>query len=79
MGDKNSTTQVKDIKPGVLSKIFLLAEKDPETLSDPNIKELCKACKDVQDELLEIANDKDDEVALSSKQDFDQEKIEKYS
>lgn len=36
LGDKNSTAQVKDIKPGVLSKIFLLSTADPEKAKDEN-------------------------------------------
>jgi myb proto-oncogene protein len=39
------TAQVKDIKPGVLSKIFLLAEKDIRELKDDHMKKLSQACK----------------------------------
>lgn len=45
LGDKNSTAQVKDIKPGVLSKIFILAEKDLKDIKDENMRKLSSACK----------------------------------
>jgi len=49
---------VKDIKPGVLSKIFILAEKDLSEIKDENMKKLSVACKGLQDSLLEFANHK---------------------
>lgn len=52
------TSQVKDIKPGVLSKIFILAEKDVNEIKDEDIKKLSIACKGLQDSLLEFANHK---------------------
>ena len=52
------TAQVKDIKPGVLSKIFILAEKDLKEIKDENMKKLAIACKGLQDSLLEFANHK---------------------
>ncbi|EGR28135.1 myeloblastosis oncogene family protein, putative [Ichthyophthirius multifiliis] len=58
LGDKNSTAQVKDIKPGVLSKIFILAEKDVNEIKDENMKKLSIACKGLQDQLLQFANQK---------------------
>lgn len=39
------TAQVKDIKPGVLSKIFSLAEKDVNEVKDEDTKRLSIACK----------------------------------
>lgn len=32
------TNQVKDIKPGVLSKIFIYADKKPEDMPDESMK-----------------------------------------
>jgi myb proto-oncogene protein len=66
LGDKNSkviilkkgTAQVKDIKPGVLSKIFILAEKNPQELRDEHMRKLCIACKGLQDHILEFASHK---------------------
>ncbi|EAS07453.2 Myb-like DNA-binding domain protein (macronuclear) [Tetrahymena thermophila SB210] len=58
LGDKNSTAQVKDIKPGVLSKIFILAEKDVNEIKDEDMRKLSIACKGLQDSLLEFANHK---------------------
>ncbi|CAK90826.1 unnamed protein product (macronuclear) [Paramecium tetraurelia] len=70
IGDKNSnwhdyifskekgTQQIKDIKPGVLSKIFILAEKNPSELKDDHMKRLCQACKGLQDSILEFAQSK---------------------
>ncbi|EGR29065.1 myb-like DNA-binding domain protein [Ichthyophthirius multifiliis] len=56
LGDKNSTAQVKEIKPGVLSKIFILAEENINQLKDEKIKSLTIACKELQDALLDFAN-----------------------
>lgn len=39
------TAQVKDIKPGVLSKIFILAEQDVTEIKDENMRRLSVACK----------------------------------
>ncbi|CAD8049542.1 unnamed protein product [Paramecium sonneborni] len=60
IGDKNKkgTQQIKDIKPGVLSKIFILAEKSPSELKDDHMKKLCQACKGLQDSILEFAQSK---------------------
>ncbi|CAD8050116.1 unnamed protein product [Paramecium primaurelia] len=60
IGDKNKkgTQQIKDIKPGVLSKIFILAEKNPAELKDDHMKKLCQACKGLQDSILEFAQSK---------------------
>lgn len=49
---------MKDIKPGVLSKIFILAEKDVNEIKDEDMKRLSIACKGLQDSLLEFANHK---------------------
>lgn len=49
---------MKSIKPGVLSKIFILAEKDPKDIKDLNMKKLCEGCKGMQESLLEFANNK---------------------
>lgn len=58
LGDKNSTQQVKGIKPGVLSKIFILAEKNIDDIKDEYTKKLSMACKGLQDSLLEFAHSK---------------------
>jgi len=58
LGDKNSTAQVKDIKPGVLSKIMNLSERNPNSVSDGNLKKLMLSAKNIQDCLLEYANSK---------------------
>ena len=49
---------MKDIKPGVLSKIMNLSEKNPNTVSDGNLKKLMLSAKNIQDCLLEYANSK---------------------
>lgn len=71
LGDKNSifsnilllysgsgTAQVKDIKPGVLSKIFILAERNPGDIKEDDMKKLCVACKGLQDSILDFASHK---------------------
>jgi myb proto-oncogene protein len=49
---------VKDIKPGVLSKIFILAERNPNEIKDDDMKKLCVACKGLQDSILDFASHK---------------------
>ena len=56
LGDKNSTAQVKDIKPGVLSQIFLLSNSDPKTAKDDNTREMMKISQGLGDCLLNYAN-----------------------
>ncbi|EGR30440.1 myb protein, putative, partial [Ichthyophthirius multifiliis] len=55
LGDRNSTEQIKDIKPGVLSKVFFLAEKNENEIEDQDMKKLSVACKSLQDMLLDFA------------------------
>lgn len=50
------TAQVKDIKPGVLSKITTLIDKDSNGIADPKTRKLVSSAKDIQDSLLEYAN-----------------------
>lgn len=50
------TAQVKDIKPGVLSKIFSLTEKKSEIVHDENLKKLMNASEALQECLLNYAN-----------------------
>jgi myb proto-oncogene protein len=51
------TAQVKDIKPGVLSKIFIIAEKEANgETHDQNMKKLISTCKNLQEYLLNYAN-----------------------
>ena len=38
LGDKNSTQQVKEIKPGVLSQIFTFSNQDIDKQTDDNMK-----------------------------------------
>ena len=52
------TEQVRDIKPGVLSKIMTLTEKDPSTVKDEMLRKLMQSAKDIQESLLEYANHK---------------------
>lgn len=50
------TAQVKDIKPGVLSKIFTLSELNGSKLEDESLRELFKASHKLQKCLLNFAN-----------------------
>ncbi|CAD8155903.1 unnamed protein product [Paramecium octaurelia] len=65
------TQQIKDIKPGVLSKIFILAEKNPCELKDDHMKKLCLACKGLQDSILEFAQSKQKSLIIQ----FNEEKF----
>jgi len=57
LGDKNSTAQVKDIKPGVLSKIMSVTEKaSSQSLMDENVKRLVTVAKGLEETLLDYAN-----------------------
>lgn len=57
LGDKNSTAQVKDIKPGVLSKIMSITEKAANTQhQDENLKRLVTVAKGLEETLLDYAN-----------------------
>jgi len=57
LGDKNSTAQVKDIKPGVLSKIMSVTEKaSGHSIIDENAKRLVTVAKGLEETLLEYAN-----------------------
>jgi len=58
LGDKNSTAQVKDIKPGVLSKIMSVTEKasSAQPHLDENLKRLITVAKDLEETLLDYAN-----------------------
>lgn len=50
------TAQVKDIKPGVLSKVFALTERKFDNIQDENLKKLMNASNELQDCLLNYAN-----------------------
>ena len=57
LGDKNSTAQVKDIKPGVLSKIMNITEKaNTSQAQDENLKRLISVAKGLEETLLDYAN-----------------------
>lgn len=56
LGDKNSTAQIKDIKPGVLSKIFLLSNQDPNKAKDENQKNMILISKSLESCLVSYAN-----------------------
>jgi hypothetical protein len=57
LGDKNSTAQVKDIKPGVLSKIMNITEKASSNQPmDENLKKLVHVAKGLEETLLDYAN-----------------------
>jgi hypothetical protein len=57
LGDKNSTAQVKDIKPGVLSKIMNITEKASSSQPiDENLKRLISVAKGLEETLLDYAN-----------------------
>jgi hypothetical protein len=58
LGDKNSTAQVKDIKPGVLSKIMNITEKATSVSQpqDENLKRLITVAKGLEETLLDYAN-----------------------
>lgn len=60
---------MKDIKPGVLSKIMTLTEKDPDTVADTRIRKLVHSAKDIQDSLLEYANFKPTKKVFVSESD----------
>lgn len=47
---------MKDIKPGVLSKVFTLSTKDPEKAEDENTKKMILVSKSLEDCLLNYAN-----------------------
>jgi len=66
LGDKNSTAQVKDIKPGVLSKIFLLSNSKLEDGEDENTREMIMISKGLGDCLLNYANYKPNKKNKSS-------------
>lgn len=53
---KTGTAQVKDIKPGVLSKIFTLSEMGGTNIEDESLRELFKASHKLQKCLLNFAN-----------------------
>ncbi|CAD8051587.1 unnamed protein product [Paramecium primaurelia] len=79
IGDKNKkcTQQIKDIKPGVLSKIFILAEKNPSELKDDHMKKLCIACKGLQDSILEFAQSKQKSQIIQFNEEKFKQLIEK--
>ncbi|CAD8062250.1 unnamed protein product [Paramecium sonneborni] len=79
IGDKNKkcTQQIKDIKPGVLSKIFILAEKNPSELKDDHMKRLCLACKGLQDSILEFAQSKQKSQIIQFNEEKFKQLIEK--
>jgi len=57
LGDKNSTAQVKDIKPGVLSKIMNITEKASSNQPmDENLKRLITVAKGLEETLFEYAH-----------------------
>jgi len=58
LGDKNSTAQVKDIKPGVLSKIMSVTEKasSGHSILDENARRLISVARGLEETLLEYAN-----------------------
>ncbi len=47
---------MKDIKPGVLSKVFALTEKKFDSIQDENLRKLMNASNELQDCLLNYAN-----------------------
>jgi len=67
LGDKNSTAQVKDIKPGVLSKIMNLTEKGVSgPASDDNLKKLVTVARGLEDTLLDYANFKPNKKVVTN-------------
>ena len=66
LGDKNSylilsgTQQVKDLKPGVLTRIFSMVEKNEhkDTFLDENFIQLIQNSEQIKDCLLNFANQK---------------------
>eukprot|EP01017_Pseudomicrothorax_dubius_P006949 TRINITY_DN1208_c0_g1_i2.p1 TRINITY_DN1208_c0_g1~~TRINITY_DN1208_c0_g1_i2.p1 ORF type:complete len:494 (-),score=146.62 TRINITY_DN1208_c0_g1_i2:740-2221(-) len=56
LGDKNSTAQVKDIKPGVLSKIFSLSEQNASETTDDDLRRLIEHSKGLEECLLSFAS-----------------------
>ena len=66
LGDKNSyfilsgTQQVKDLKPGVLTRIFSMVEKneDKDSFLDENFIQLIQNSEQIKDCLLNFANQK---------------------
>ena len=47
---------MKDIKPGVLSKIFALSDQALSDVQDENLKRLIMLCKGLEQSLLNYAN-----------------------
>jgi len=67
LGDKNSTAQVKDIKPGVLSKIMNITEKAAShEFQDKDAERLIAVAKDLEEILLEYANSKPTKKVFNS-------------
>ena len=66
---------MKDIKPGVLSKIFILAEKNPQELRDEHMRKLCIACKGLQDHILEFASHKPIKTLSKNETDYSEDKF----
>lgn len=63
LGDKNSrlnadigTEQVKNIKPGVLSKIFTFSNTDPSSATDENTLKMINISKYLDDCLVKYSN-----------------------
>lgn len=76
LGDKNSTAQVKDIKPGVLSQIFTLSNRDPTKETDENNKKLILVSKALEDCLVKYANFKPNKKSKSKQKTGKKNSIE---
>ena len=55
---------MREIKPGVLSKIMTLTERDPSTTKDETLAKLMQSAREIQDSLLQYANHKPLKKAL---------------
>lgn len=62
---------MKDIKPGVLSKVFALTEKKNENIQDEHLKKLMNASEALQECLLNYANYKPNKKNDKSKNKSD--------
>jgi len=69
LGDKNSTANIREIKPGVLSRIFLLIDKKYQEINfqedsqktdskDEGFYSIYQKYQNLKDFLLKISNDK---------------------
>ena len=86
MNDLKGTAQVKNIKPGVLSKIMNISGKNSNELLDENIKKLIISTKELEESLLDYAKLKPTKIQFTEQTEknhditnFEQVKTNKYN